>query len=91
MPEALEQHISAEILTLRLILSELIVKVLSCLAVCRVVLVACVKIYVFGLPDNTDLEEVVHACGVESEIVMASDLVTGEIIARQKPSLTVIN
>ena len=91
MPEALEQHISAEILTLRLILSELIVKVLSCLAVCRVVLVACVEIYVFSLPDNTDLEEVVHACGVESEIVMASDLVTGEVMARQKPSVTVIN
>ena len=91
MPEALEQHISAEILTLRLILSELIVKVLSCLAVCRVVLLACVVVYVFGLPNNTDLEEVVHACGVESKVVVASDLVTGEIMARQKPSVTVIN
>ena len=91
MPEALEQHISAEILTLRLILSELIVKVLSCLAVCRVVLVACVKIYVFGLPNNINLEDIVHACGVESEIVVASDLVTGEVIARQKPSVTVID
>ena len=91
MPEALEQHISAEILTLRLILSELIVKVLSCLAVCRVVLVACVKVYVFSLPDNTDLEEVVQACGVESEVVVASDLVTGEVMARQKPSVAVID
>ena len=93
MPETLEKHISAEILSLGLILSELIIKILSCLAISRVVLVACIKVYVFCLPSpgHTDLEKVVHAGGVEREVVVASDLVTSEVMARQETSVAVIH
>ena len=91
MPETLQKHISAEILSLGLILSELIVKVFSCLAVSRVVLVACIKVDVFCLPGagHTDLEEVVHASAIECEVVVASDLVTSEV--RQETSVAVIH
>ena len=74
--ETFQKHVPAKILSLRLILCELIIKVFSHLAVSRVVFVTSIKVNIFGLPDHVDLVEVVNV-RIKREVVVASDLLTG--------------
>ena len=100
MSEALEKKVSAEILPLGLILRELIVKVLSGLAIGRVVFVARVRVHLSPLPSR--LVKVIKHRGVKREVINSEagelmsamsehELMSSEVMTFKQTSVAVID